>query len=442
MSQSHSPTEFQGPIFAEPQPGGDPLGFSLPHGSDDPVYKQIGDLLKKQVVPFPKSLAHDDSLLTLADIYGSRGDAVAQAIKSAGRIVFHAVGDTGASDTRKYKTEINVADQLSTDATTAEANNRPAFFLHLGDVVYSFGESEYYYDQFYEAYRDYPGPILAIAGNHDSFVVPGTPAGKEPLTTFMRNFCSEKRVITPEARSLHRTAMTLPGLYYAVDAPFVRVISLFSNALEDPGLISDEGGRWPGVPDYQLAFLTAQLQKIKDEHYSGAIIIATHHPAFAYRPGTKSATSNHSSSVDMLREIDEICAHVGVYPHAFLSGHAHSYQRYTRTVEMGGKDMDVPFVICGNGGHNVTPLVRGSRTSPAVEPENGSDVSYLDVKPAVTAKGLTLEKYDDHEYGYLRVTADAKQLRIAYHQAGVRSLLQSRYDLVTLDLATRAIVAN
>jgi hypothetical protein len=28
--------------------------------------------------------------------------------------------------------------------------NVPSFFYHLGDVVYSFGENQYYYDQFYE----------------------------------------------------------------------------------------------------------------------------------------------------------------------------------------------------------------------------------------------------------------------------------------------------
>ncbi len=37
----------------------------------------------------------------------------------------------------------------------------------------------------------------------------------------------------------------------------------------------------------------------------------------------------------MLREIDTICKAQGVYPHAFLSGHAHNYQRYTRKLSLG-----------------------------------------------------------------------------------------------------------
>ncbi|MBV9655127.1 MAG: hypothetical protein JOZ42_11255 [Acetobacteraceae bacterium] len=144
----------------------------------------------------------------------------------------------------------------------------------------------------------------------------------------------------------------------------------------------------------------------------------------------------------MLHDIDTVCHEVGVYPHAFLAAHAHCYQRYTRTVSLNGTELDVPFVVCGNGGHNVNPLVRSTRGRPSQEPENGSDVAYLYTEPAIQASGLVLEKYDDHDYGYLRVTADKEQLRIAYHQVGTRSLLQSRFDLVTVDLKSHALTAN
>ncbi len=58
--------------------------------------------------------------------------------------------------------------------------NKPAFLFHLGDVVYDFGEAQYYYDQFYEPYRNYPAPIFAIPGNHDGFIVPNTPPDQIP----------------------------------------------------------------------------------------------------------------------------------------------------------------------------------------------------------------------------------------------------------------------
>ena len=432
------------PIFSEPGITADPIGFGTPHPSDSGTYAQIGSLLKTEVVGFPASRVADDGLFPLADAYGARGADVVAQIQAAGRITFHAVGDTGASDVRKYANELRVADQLSADAVTSEASNRAAFFFHLGDVVYNFGESGYYYDQFYEPLRAYPAPIIAIPGNHDSFVLPGTVPGDEPLTTFARQFCAETPMITREAGSLHRTAMTQPGVYFALDAPFVRVIGLFSNALEDPGVISSEGGRWPAVPDTQLAFLAAQLNRIKTEAYAGAVLIAVHHPPFVYSPppGSGGAGGNHGSSSDMLRDIDTMCQAAGVYPHAVLSAHAHCYQRYTRHVTLGDKSIQVPFVVCGSGGHNINPLVRATRGAGAGLPENGADVGYLEVDPAVSVTGLTLEKYDDHNYGYLRISVDAQQLRIAFHQANVGAIVQSRFDLVTVDIATHLLAVN
>ena len=111
-------------------------------------------------------------------------------------------------------------------------------------------------------------------------------------------------------------------------------------------------------------------------------------------------------------------------------------------VKFGGKDFDVPFVVCGDGGHNVNTLVRGSHGQPAVEPHAGARVDHLESKPAVKTKGLILQKYDDRNYGYLRVTVDKELLRIGFHQVGVASLAQSRFDMVTVDLATHTMVAN
>lgn len=211
---------FENPVFAEPGQSSDPLAFGTQHPSDNAVYAQVAALLKTQVVPFPPSRADDDALFGLADAYGARGADVAAAIKTAGRIVFHAVGDTGSSDVRKYRNELRVAHQLSIDCATGEGGNRPAFLLNLGDVVYNFGESRYHYDQLYEPYRAYPAPVFAVAGNHDSFVIPRMPHGEEPLAIFARNFCSPQPVIALEAGSLHRTAMTQPGVYFALDALF------------------------------------------------------------------------------------------------------------------------------------------------------------------------------------------------------------------------------
>jgi Calcineurin-like phosphoesterase len=196
------------PIFAESTVSTDPKKFKADHPSDAALYKQIQDLLSKDVVAFDPSRGQPSDLFSLQQSLGSRGPQTIRAIQSAGKIVFHSVGDTGASNQRKFGNELSAADQMTADFHNAADPDRPAFFYHLGDVVYDFGEATYYYDQFYEPYRNYPAPIFSIPGNHDSFIVPGTPAGSEPLTIFSRNFCALSPTVTKEAGSLHRTAMT------------------------------------------------------------------------------------------------------------------------------------------------------------------------------------------------------------------------------------------
>jgi hypothetical protein len=197
------------------------------------------------------------------------------------------------------------------------------------------------------------------------------------------------------------------------------------------------------VPDLQLAYLEAQLKQAKK--YTGALILAVHHPPFSYSPprNGQGAGGDHGGSPNMLRQIDTICKAQGVYPHVVLSGHAHNYQRFTRALNFGGKDYQVPFIICGDSGHNVNPLVKGKRGEPAQEPEFGADVSYLDPnqKSGVATKGLTLNHYDDSNYGYLRVTVDKSRIQLGFHQVGAK-LPQSRVDFVTVDLATHKVVAN
>ena len=437
-------TPLPQPVFDEGSVTPDPTRFSTAHPSDSQLYKVIQKLLTKDVVSFSPSRVPPDGMFALRDAWGPHGPEIIKNIQSAGKIVFHGAGDTGASNEGKYANEVRVCDQLTSDCRTADDANRPAFLFQLGDVVYDFGEAQYYYDQFYDPFRNYPAPIFAIPGNHDSFVVPNTPANDTPLQIFERNFCATQPLITPEAKSLHRTAMTQPGVYFTLDAPFVRIIGLFSNALEDPGVISSEKGKWPAVSDVQLTFLTAQLNLIKKQKYTGAVILAMHHPPFSYAPAKRSggAGGNHGGSAAMLREIDTICKSTGVYPHAFLSGHAHNYQRFARSIRFGNHQYEVPFIVCGDAGHNVNRLVQGKAGQPPREPHFGADVHYLENKPAVTSTGLILKHYDDTNYGYLRITVDKQTLAIGFHLVNPGRLPQSGVDMVTVDLASHTVTGN
>jgi hypothetical protein len=435
---------FDEPVFTQGAPTPDPTRFTVPHPSDAQLYAQIQALLYEDAVGFPAARGAPGYLYELATALGPHGPEAVQTLQSAGQIVFHIVGDIGASTAGKYPDEILVSDRLTEECQTAAPATRPAFLYLLGDLVYDFGESQHYYDQFYEPYRNYPAPIFAIPGNHDSFIVPGTAASEAPLDTFQRNFCATEPVVTPEAGSLHRTAMTQPGVYFTLDAPFVRIIGLFSNALEDPGVISSQGGTWKAVPDYQLDFLSAQLSRVKTDGFTGAILLAVHHPPFSYAPpaGGSGAGGSHAGNPAMLAQIDAICAATGVYPHAFLSGHAHNYQRYTRSVNFAGGSYQVPFIVCGDGGHDVNALVQARMGSAPQEPADGLDVAYLDSNPAVDSVGLVLDRHDDSTYGYLRVSVNVEQLSIGFYPVDVNVPAHTLSDGVTVDVASHSIVAT
>src|SRR5208283_2499761 len=205
-------------------------------------------------------------------------------------------------------------------------------------------------DQFYDAYRDYPAPIFAIAGNHDGMVSPLT--STPTLQAFLTNFCTVGQAPhrTPETGELSRTAQIQPGVYFTLEAPFVRILGLYSNCLEDPGVISDEGGMFPYLGQTQVNFLKAALKRVATEKFAGAVIVAVHHPPYvAQTKAPKQDAHNagkHGGSPLMLKDIDSACQQAGIWPHAILSGHAHNYQRFTR--HKGGRE--TPFVVCGNGG--------------------------------------------------------------------------------------------
>ena len=408
-----APSATAGPRFAQPAPTADPTKFKVVHASDTAAYK----ILDKEAgtlkpLPFHPSRGGTEPVLQLSDVFGKQGPATIAAITQNKQIVFHAAGDTG--NTRSVKPQNAVADKMVADFQENDPAQVPAFLFHVGDVVYSFGEAQYYYDQFYEPYRNYPRPIIALAGNHDGMVAPGS--STPTLQAFLANFCAPAPQQTAESGGLDRTAMIQPGVYYTLEAPFVRILALYSNRLEDPGIISSQNGTYPDLTDVQLTFLKAALQRIATEKFAGAVIIAMHHPPYT--------TGKHGGSPVMLQEIDAACKAAGVWPHAVLSGHAHSYQRYTRAI--GG--MEIPYVISGNGGHGLTPLVNPG--SPALRAPVA--VSNL--------PGVTLENYDDQNYGYLRVIVTGQQLRIEYHPATDGATAKTADDSVTVDLKSRKLV--
>lgn len=390
------------PVFAQPSPSPDPTSFRNPVTDQ----KQVG-LGIVEPVPQPAGKAVEP-ILTLAKAYGSKGAAKEAAIQKAGQIVFQSVGDTGSA--KGPSTQSLVADKMVTDFAEENAADIPSFLFHLGDLVYYFGESSYYYDQFFEPYRLYPAPIISIPGNHDGVVYSSDP---EPtLTGFLHNFCADKFAPSPDAGGLPRSTMIQPGVYFTFDCPLVRILGLYSNVLEDPGIISDQNGTYKTLDSRQVAFLTSALKRVTAEKFTGAVIIAVHHPPFT-------GGTIHGGSPSMLADIDAACKAAGVWPHAVFSGHAHNYQRFTRLVNK----QQIPFLVAGCGGHSPLSSMRSILRTPYKIDDT-----------------LTLENYNATDYGYLRVVINAKTMRIEFHTAIDGSPGKTPSDSVVVDLATRSIV--
>jgi len=428
--QPSAGTPATGPIFADPSVTPDPTKYKVPHASDTQAYAEMDALIKASKflpIAFPSVPGVNEPVLTLAAALGSSGDSTVAKIQQNGNIVFQCAGDTGA--TSGPQTENETVDKMLSDFTGEAANALPQFFYNLGDIVYSFGEHKYYYDQFYNAYRNYPRPIFAIPGNHDGIVLPppaGTGNPADSLSAFLENFCAPGFSHAPDAVGISRTTMVQPGVYFTFEAPFVRILGIYSNMLENPGVISStkdiKSGKpkFPNLSDVQLDYLTAALTRVKTEKYAGALLIAVHHPPYAF--------GNHSGSMVMLKEIDAICSNVGVWPHAVLSGHAHNYQRFTR--HLGNRQ--IPFLVCGNGGHG---LVKLSKSQTIRTPQDIKLFAQPERKDSVT-----FESYDDANYGYLRILADPKQLRIEYHPASDGAQAKTPDDSVTVSLATGTLI--
>lgn len=373
-----------GYVFADPKPTPDDYsGFSQTDVDADSAAQA-----SQQLEPVPAS--RTPSVLNLNQVLSA---ADLQQITSAGSIVFHCVGDTGG--VKEPSNQFAVADQMAADlGGKTYQTGRPAFFYHLGDVVYYFGQESYYYEQFYDPYRDYDGPIFAIPGNHDGVISPSI-KGQKTLAGFLDNFCTTQPSHNPEAQGISRTTMTQPGVYFTLDAPFVKIIGLYSNTSEGAtqGVIS---GKVVGMA--QLNFLKQQLQTAAQQRKSGdhrALIIAVHHPPFT-------GSEDHAPSPNVLADIDSVCKTAGILPDLVLSGHAHLYERYTRYVGTS----QIPFVVAGMGGYfnlsGFRPSTNGAKPKPPV------------ITKDAAGNKLVLNNYNDNSFGFLRLNVSAGTLKCTF----------------------------
>jgi acid phosphatase type 7 len=280
-----------------------------------------------------------------------------------GKLVFHAVGDTGG--VKNANLQVEVADAMVKDLSNAETTKVPSFFYHVGDVVYYNGQVADYYGQFYEPYAHYTPPIIGIPGNHD-----GDPinSSQVSLDGWVRYFMTTAPVVNPESQDAPRVTLSLPNVYFTLDCPFVTIIGMYTNVPEH-GSIDSIQQQW-----LTNEFATAPTDK--------ALIVALHHPIYSF-------DAYHSGSPRMADAVQHAINDSRRVPNMVFTAHVHNYQRIERQLV---ESSATPFLVIGNGGYyNLHHLTAANGTK----------------DPKTEA---TLVIGEDKHHGYSTITVDSQNI--------------------------------
>lgn len=366
-------------------------GFQLPHYPFQPLPRPNGP------APYRFDLSQ---LLPAGDV---------ARIKN-GVLVFHSVGDTG--DFRGRQQDF-VSALMTQDAQNLADDRKPAFFYHLGDVVYFAGDIDMYGNNFYETYTDYPGFIVSIPGNHDC--QPDDPQdgpvdpNKVPLDGWVQNFMSKAPAQLGSLKTnSSRTQMDLPNVYWTFTTPLATIIGLFSNVGETEGEFHQN----------QIDWFRGELKAASP---TLALIVTVHHPPF-------SGDVEHSGSSVVERTLFDSFKAAKRYPNLILSGHVHNYQRFTNEV----KGLQIPCVVAGAGGY--TKLGKLHKIS-----------DEYPTPPLQLGAGLTLEQYDQDNFGFLRLEVSKSQivgtyLSAPYATSGVPTATVR--DVFSIDLVNNMVATG
>ncbi len=317
-----------GYIFADFDPNNS-SGKYIPDNDADtyktPIVQQQSLGHTRGPVPTPRV----NPLMTLASVVGASPPGYTN--DSSGQsIAFDVIGDSGAPSQLKLEGyETKVTDLLSRDA----AASRPAFLFHVGDVVYFYGEQDYYYSQFYEPLRAYPAPIFAIPGNHDGVIYNDLMVS---LDAFQHAFCATQPGRWIGSGGILRSAMTQPGVYFTLEAPLVSIIGLYSNCGESLGWLDEQ----------QLAYLYKELVRLKGLRQKRPAGGDPGHPPFpALVPGAEGPDERGDRCG--LREGGLLARCRDLRPRAFVSA--------CLAPDAGKKGHDMPYILSGAGGYGITP---------------------------------------------------------------------------------------
>ena len=264
-------------------------------------------------------------------------------------VAFLVLGDTGEGDASQFV----VVPPLLRVAQGID------FTVISSDVIYPAGDVNEYLDKFYFPYKDLPGPIYGLPGNHDWY---------DDLTSFMVHFCGARPLPPPpleRARPLsgewlrqrlwRRPAHVAPavmaagqamrprpedrslqpGSYFAIETGPLLIVGIDTGIT---GRIDSDQARW-------LREISTSSPKPK--------VLLTGRPIYydgRHVPGAIEGTA---------QTVDDIVRDPRSNYVAAIGGDTHNYQRYPVRLPDG---RTIQYVVSGGGGafmhatHNIRPV--------------------------------------------------------------------------------------
>jgi hypothetical protein len=130
---------------------------------------------------------------------------------------------------------------------------------------------------------------------------------------------------------------------------------------------------------------------------SKALLVAVHHPPF-------SGDTEHSGSSAVYEVLCRELSGCEALPNLILSGHVHNYQRFTEVVQGPKGKIQLPYVVAGAGGYTNLGTLHTVNGAPPPSPLS-------------SCSGLTLEQYDQTNFGFLRLEVSKNQIVGTYLSA-------------------------
>jgi len=255
---------------------------------------------------------------------------------------FIVLGDTGEGDRSQYAV---VPGLLKEGVDTS-------LMIIASDVIYPVGSVNDYHLKFFRPYQAYPAPIYAVPGNHDWY---------DGLGGFMRIFCDatgqpaprwrglsglparllwRKPAVADEAELAAGRALraapgqqsTLPGPYWAIDTPALRIVGI------DTGIEGDIDGdqaewlRRVSADAKPKLLITGKPLVVDNQRHPGTI---------------KDGRDGRGRGAGPRRTVDDIVTDPACNYVAVIGGDIHNYQRYP--IDVGG-GRTIQYIVSGGGG--------------------------------------------------------------------------------------------